>query len=129
MRDCIIIGIHCLNNKPPKDVLEGWWLDSILEGLQRNHNENEVNLEFELTYWANVRNQDPIPIEELDERYEKAAGQGAFERFDTNFFDRARMIAQKFGGRIIDKGKDLLDITPAVEALLEVSLEDLGEYW
>jgi hypothetical protein len=129
MRDYIIIGIHGLLNKPPKDILEDWWLKAILEGLQRNHNENGMNPNFELAYWADVRNQDPVPIEELDERYEKARGHGPLKRFDVNNIDRARMIAQKWGGKFIDKGKDLIDLTPAVEVLLEVSLQDLGEYY
>ncbi len=129
MRDHIIIGIHGLLNKPAKDILEDWWLKAILEGLQRNYNEKGMNPTFELTYWADVRNQDPVHIEELDERYEKARGHGPLKRYDVNIIDRARMIVQKWGGKFIDKGKDLIDLSPAVEALLEVSLKDLGEYY
>lgn len=129
MQNSIIIGIHGLLNKPPRDILEDCWLAAIREGLQRNHNENDVIPNFELAYWADVRNLAPIPIDDLGERYEKAQGQGPLKQFDVNILDRTRVIAQKWGGRFIDKGKDLFDITPTVEALLEVSLEDLGEYY
>ena len=55
----VIIGIHGLGNKPPKDLLKDWWEKSIHEGL------NKLNLpkqkfDFDLVYWADILNKNPI---------------------------------------------------------------------
>ena len=34
----VIIGIHGLGNKPPKDILEKWWKLSIEEGFKKMYN-------------------------------------------------------------------------------------------
>lgn len=49
----VIIGIHGLGNKPPKELLEKWWKKAILEGF------NKLALpvpefKFELVYWADL---------------------------------------------------------------------------
>lgn len=49
----IIIGIHGLGNKPAKNILEGWWKQSITEGLQKFGNYKK-DFQFELVYWADV---------------------------------------------------------------------------
>jgi hypothetical protein len=128
MQESIIIGIHGLLNKPPKDILEDWWNEAIREGLERNINNNECNFNFELAYWADVRNPEPIPLVKLEERYEKAQGYGSLERFDPKLFDKVRSEAQKWGGKVIDKFKDLIDI-PSVERLIPKKFDDLAEYY
>jgi len=50
-------------------------------------------------------------------------------RYDIGRLDKVRVVAQKWGGRGFDKAKDLIGIGPGVEELLEVKLEDLGEYY
>lgn len=82
MTSSIIIGIHGLLNKPPKETLQTWWQAAIEEGLQHNH-ESQESVPFELVYWADVRNPQPISLEELDEHYEKAMGQGPPDRYVT----------------------------------------------
>lgn len=57
----IIIGIHGLENKPSRDLLERWWRDSIKEGLARIGKPLR-RFNFELVYWADYfyeRPQDP----------------------------------------------------------------------
>ncbi len=55
----IIIGIHGLGNKPPKDMLENWWLESMCEGLTKI-NKLEYIPKFELVYWADILNDKPL---------------------------------------------------------------------
>ncbi|UCH66410.1 MAG: alpha/beta hydrolase [Ignavibacterium sp.] len=55
----VILGIHGLGNKPSKKILEDWWRNSILEGLE-GINKNKFNLNFELIYWADVLNDKPL---------------------------------------------------------------------
>ena len=98
----IIIGIHGLGNKPPKDVLEKWWQQSIAEGLKKISQPTNDFI-FELVYWADLLHPVPLnPSEEdnssdlyLSERYVPAAkrklnkSNGFKEKF-LNFFKRQR---------------------------------------
>ena len=57
--DKIIIGIHGLGNKPPKDLFDNWWQQSIAEGLKRiGRPRHDFN--FELVYWADSLH--PVPL-------------------------------------------------------------------
>lgn len=55
----IIIGIHGLGNKPPKDLLEKWWLESICEGLKKI-DRFKFQPNFEMVYWADILNDKPL---------------------------------------------------------------------
>jgi len=100
--DKIIIGIHGLGNKPPKDLLEKWWRQSIAEGLKKiGYPGKDFN--FELVYWADSLHPIPLNPDETDkssdlylsERYVPAAKRkmntpnGIKEKF-INFFKRQR---------------------------------------
>lgn len=100
--DKIIIGVHGLGNKPPRDILEKWWQQSIAEGLKRiGHPRKEFN--FELVYWADSLHSAPLNPDETDksndlylnERYIPAPKRiknrprGLKEKF-MNFFKRQR---------------------------------------
>jgi len=100
--DKIIIGIHGLGNKPPKDLLEKWWQQSIAEGLKKiDHPRKDFN--FELVYWANSLHPVPLNPDETDknsdlylsERYVPSAKRkmnkpsGIKNKF-INFFKRQR---------------------------------------
>jgi len=98
----IIIGVHGLGNKPPKDLLESWWKQSIEDGLIRSGYTHR-NIEFELVYWADTLNPVPLNPDETDkdnklyisERYVSAPERrrkkpkGFKERF-INIFKRYR---------------------------------------
>lgn len=126
MEDVVIIGLHGLLNKPEKETLESWWRAAIEEGLQLNH-DLHISIPFELVYWADIRNTHPIPTAELDERYEPTTD--TLERYDSGLFDKTRALAQKYGGRILDKEKDLIGLGKNVEHLLDIKVEDLAEYY
>ena len=55
----VIIAIHGLGNKPPKETLSSWWQLSIIEGL---HNINKFIYipKFEIAYWADILNEKPL---------------------------------------------------------------------
>ena len=55
----IIIGIHGLGNKPPKDTLEKWWIESICEGLKKI-DRFKFEPKFEMVYWADILNDKPL---------------------------------------------------------------------
>lgn len=55
----VIIGIHGLGNKPPKNLLESWWQMAIEEGLRKWKNEIPTYT-FELVYWADILYENPL---------------------------------------------------------------------
>ena len=61
----VIIGIHGLKNKPPKELLEKWWKTSILDGLN-NIGQHEIDFQFELVYWADLEYSKPLDPEVTD---------------------------------------------------------------
>jgi hypothetical protein len=124
----IIIGIHGLLNKPPNDQLQKWWSLSIEEGLTRNLEISYVP-SFELVYWADVRNPNPIPVQHLDDPYWKMSEEEPLKRYEMDFSDALRSIANKYGGRILDKEKDLIGLGTNVEKILGVGLDDLDDYY
>jgi len=100
--DKIIIGIHGLGNKPPKDLLQKWWEKSIAEGL-KNIGRPGQKFNFDLVYWADSLHPVPLNPDETDdnsdlylsERYIPADDGntnkpiGSKEKF-INFFQRQR---------------------------------------
>src|SRR5215510_4305931 len=128
MAESILIGIHGLKNKPAKDLLARWWAQSLAEGLHRNHGLTS-SLRFELVYWADVQYPAPIPQPEIENPYIKAEGQGPLRRYDGSALDKVRAIAEKWGGRTIDKGKELIGLSPQVDHLLGMAFDDLRDYY
>ncbi len=61
----IILGIHGLGNKPPKEMLEGWWKQSIREGFRKT-GQPRVFFNFELVYWADIIYPEPLDINITD---------------------------------------------------------------
>ena len=61
----VIIGIHGLANKPPKDVLQQWWKDAIIEGFKKL-NMPVPKFDFELVYWADLDYPQPFDAEVSD---------------------------------------------------------------
>ena len=55
----VIIGIHGLGNKPPKDLLEYWWKLAMIEGL-KTRKFKSVLPKFELVYWADILHDQPL---------------------------------------------------------------------
>jgi hypothetical protein len=61
----IIIGIHGLKNKAPKEILSQWWQAAIREGLRNFFVEKDVD--FELVYWADLNYKKPLNPSITDE--------------------------------------------------------------
>jgi hypothetical protein len=48
----VILGVHGLGNKPPKELLQEWWKRSLCDGLNAI-GQPQPFLKFEIVYWAN----------------------------------------------------------------------------
>src|SRR5262245_1177345 len=123
-----IIYIHGLENKPPPATKEEWCYQALAEGLKRNSGQT-LQANFALAYWADLRYERPDDIATMDERYEPAAGTGPFRRYAGSRTDELRDIADKYGGRVLDKEKDSIGLGSNIELLLGVTLTDLGAYY
>ena len=55
----VIIGIHGLGNKPPKETLEDWWKKAMLEGLNKLNTPYNFPT-FEFVYWADILYEKPL---------------------------------------------------------------------
>ncbi|WP_232629341.1 thioesterase domain-containing protein [Methylobacterium sp. Leaf118] len=75
----VILGIHGLANKPPRDEKQKWWEAAIREGLARNlgHDPSE-RLRFDFVYWADLRYGEPVTAGRNREPYYPARGRGPF---------------------------------------------------
>ncbi|MBC8385391.1 MAG: hypothetical protein H8E57_07725 [Candidatus Cloacimonetes bacterium] len=63
----IIIGIHGLKNKAPKDILQNWWELSIREGISKYGFSNK-KMNFELVYWADLNYDKPLDPDISDKK-------------------------------------------------------------
>jgi hypothetical protein len=61
----IIIGIHGLGNKPPKELLTAWWRKSIREGLISIQHPYYF-FRFEMVYWADLIYTNPLDPSETN---------------------------------------------------------------
>lgn len=61
----VIIAIHGLRNKPPKEVLKQWGLLSIQEGMKYSNIQFDLP-EFEMVYWADILYDKPLSSDEKD---------------------------------------------------------------
>jgi hypothetical protein len=93
MPQSVIIGIHGLNNKPAKDVLRGFWEDSLAEGLLRNHS-LDARSTIQLNYWADIQYQKPLSEEQDKEPYLKALGEGTLPLYDRDRSDTIRAFVE-----------------------------------
>lgn len=62
----VIIGIHGLENKPSKRLLQEWWKQSMAEGLFAI-GKYQALPDFELVYWADVIYDKPLNTDITDE--------------------------------------------------------------
>ncbi|MBN2596006.1 alpha/beta hydrolase [Labilibaculum sp.] len=86
----VIIQIHGLGNKPPKDLLERWWERAMIEGLKKHNYKTDLP-KHEMVYWADILHDKPLNQFEkdkespyyLDEIYAKPSKELLPENHDT----------------------------------------------
>ena len=130
----VIIGIHGLGNKPPKELLEYWWKLAMIEGLKTN-NYNAILPKFELVYWADILHDKPLSESEKDEdspyflkeKYVKAPKNFPIESHNTR-----RKIIDFIGRQInhIFLNEDFsLNYSRLTDAILSKYFKDLDIYY
>jgi len=131
-----IIGIHGLSNKPEKNILENWWQQSIIEGLQKNCGLQNPEVSFRMVYWADLLYKNPQHNDEhfsFDSLYNDEpylpARENALKEYKDSWRDDLRAGALD----IIGSGADALKVHFGVNALadwlLSRLLKDLDFYY
>ena len=121
----VIIGIHGLSNKPPKETLAIWWKEAIIEGLEKNTGIANPEINFESVYWADVMYETP----DTEPDAYKAAEEGALKTYDDSWLDAVREKVFDWEGDILDSAKKYLGIDKAADEVLEHKLKDLSRYY
>ena len=130
----IIIGIHGIGNKPPKELLAKWWKEAIFEGLRKN-NHSAKDFNFELIYWADVLHNKPLDPNEtkkenplyLNEPY--IPEREGIDKVDMGFRQKALEYLEKYSKKILVNGVLSLNIPSLTELFIHRHLKDLEEYY
>ena len=130
----IIIGIHGLGNKPPKELLAKWWKKSIIEGLRKN-NYSAKDFNFELVYWADILHKNPLDPNEtnkenplyLNEPY--VPDLKSMNKEEMGFRQKALEYLEKYSKKILVNGVLSLNIPSLTELFIHRHLRDLEEYY
>lgn len=130
----IIIGIHGLGNKPPKETLENWWLDAICEGLIKI-DRFPFRPEFELVYWADILNDKPLNTLITDPENPYFLDEPYIESQEI-FTPKPKSNRKKFLGFLEDQMDKIFlneDLSPNFEFVSEVIFKkyfkELGVYY
>ncbi len=130
----VIIAVHGLGNKPPKQLLEDWWKLSIVEGLNASNFKTDLP-EFEMVYWADIIHKRSLDEAEnnidspyyMDEKYTSSP---------ENFHIEDRTTHQKvvdFIGRQLNRiflNEDLtLNYSAIADAIVSKYFKELEIYY
>ena len=129
----LIIGVHGLGNKPPKDKLENWWKQAIIDGLRFN-GYPESNFKFELVYWADIMHPDPIDVnaditskQPFTEVYSSI--DYSDQKEDLSYTARAKEYLEKYYGKFIVNEVLSLKYPTLTELFIYLHLRDLKTYF
>ena len=130
----VVIGIHGLGNKPPKDLLAKWWKEALLEGLRKN-NQPAKDFNFELVYWADILHKTSLNPDETDvesplyltEPYKTEDEKTS--RDELSFRQKALEYLEKYSEKILVNGVLSLNIPSLTELFIHRHLRDLEEYY
>ena len=130
----IIIGIHGLGNKPPKNLLEKWWKDSIIEGL-KNNNYKLKDFEFELCYWSDILHETPLNPNETDNESETYLSEPYVpfekkgEKKEHSFREQALEYLEKYSDKILVNGVLSFNIASLTDMFIHRHFRDLEIYY
>ena len=130
----VIIGIHGLGNKPPKDLLQKWWKDAMKEGLELA-GINKKLPDFELVYWADILHEKPLDRSVkykrspyyLDEPYTKSSKNTVAEKHA--FLPKIIDLITKWLNKILLNEDKTLNYSFITDAILKRYFTDLEIYY
>lgn len=136
MMDKIIVGIHGLSNKPPRECLQSWWEKSIREGLRKNCQMEGEPVHFRLVYTTDLIHKIPKHNDRSfhhdllfdDEPYYETPSE-ELKTYNETTWDlyAARMIG--VSGTNVDSLKSFFGMDMASSWFLQPLLHDMEFYY
>ena len=131
----IVIGMHGLANKPPKNILESWWKKAINEGLAKNLGV-EIDFEFSMIYWADLYYKYPLHHDtnyEFDSLFNSEPYVEALENtlkcYEDGWLERLRIESKTTENHVLKILKQNFDIESTADYLLSKFFKDLHFYY
>jgi len=130
----IVIGIHGIGNKPPRNILKEWWRQSIQEGLSKVNLSNQV-FDFELVYWADILNNEPLLPDDSSNKnslYQKekyAAEQNLPADEIPSLRKKAVDYLEKYYEKMIVNGVMSLEYPTITDLFIHYNLKELEAYF
>lgn len=130
----IIIGIHGIGNKPPKNILKEWWEQSIREGLSKIDLSTRT-FDFELVYWADILNKEPLLPDDSSNKnslYQKekyAAEQNPPNDEIPSLRKKAVDYLEKYYEKIIVNGVMSLEYPTITDLFIHYNVKELEAYF
>ena len=131
----IVIGIHGLANKPPRETLQAYWEKSLHEGLRKNCGIAQPDFPFELVFWADLlykQQQHDDPNFDFDDLYNdepyRAAGKHKLKEYKEGYWDYLREQAQDWAEPAYKLGRKA-GLGKLADAVLSSKLKDLDYYY
>jgi hypothetical protein len=132
----VIIGVHGMRNKPPRETMRLWWSAAIAEGLRRNCGIDEPVFAFEPAYWADRLYLEPLHEDRsfpFDDRYDnepyRRAGFAGLAEHEDGVRDRLRATVTEIGGNLIDDLKDFEPVRALGERVMRRTHRELAAYF
>ncbi len=131
----VIIGVHGLANKPPKEELADSWRESLVEGLE-NIEVKKPKFEFRMVYWADLLYCVPLHRREYfeydplynNEPY-RPADKGALKKYEDSWLDELRARGRGMIGSTFDSLKRDFNVDSLADWLLGRLMKDLSFYY
>ncbi|MBK7629157.1 MAG: alpha/beta hydrolase [Ignavibacteriales bacterium] len=129
----IILGIHGLGSKPPKELLENWWKQAIEDGLRLN-GFSKLNFDFELIYWADILHTIPLDFKGSDKTnplfFEKYTSEEYPEQNgNLTFREKAFEYFEKYYSKFIVNEVLSFKYPSLTEFFIHLHLRDLKTYF
>ncbi|MCL2481427.1 MAG: hypothetical protein FWF38_06935 [Spirochaetaceae bacterium] len=102
----VIIGIHGLKNKPPKDILKKWWKEAIIEGFKLNKCKIK-RFKFDLVYWADLNYETPENPDNWDENNPEHLS-SPYAPYEESEFNKVKDQLRKGVRKTIESGLDFI---------------------
>ena len=131
----IIVGIHGLANKPPKEMLAEYWRQSIAEGLQKNCKITQPRFTLQMVYWADLLYKLPQHDDALfdfDQLYNEepyTACTKKLKTYEQGFLDGIRVGASALLGASADFAKQQFGMDGLADWVLGKTMKDLAFYY
>lgn len=123
----VIIGIHGLANKPPKEQHGPDWVKAIQEGLERNCSLMGARVHFDLIFWAHIKHN---PLLTNDpEPYLPTPPNQPIAKYRDGWLSMARAYISDIPGDMLTKARAWLGVGPLTDLILSKKLTDLGTYY